>query len=127
MSIFIGAGELGSVLSCLVFSLKALFYFFADVILLLTSIKQATYSVLIDEDVLEMDFRAVTDAPTSINLTNHAYWNLGGTDADGQFKRKVQTDSAGSCSDDGNAFGGVCVCFFLFWFFFCCHFSPFSC
>lgn len=27
MSIFIGAGELGSVLSCLVFSLKALFFF----------------------------------------------------------------------------------------------------
>ena len=25
-----------------------------------------------------MDFRAVTDAPTYLNLTNHTYWNLGG-------------------------------------------------
>lgn len=27
---------------------------------------------------LTMDFRAKTDAPTVINLTNHNYWNLGG-------------------------------------------------
>jgi len=38
-----------------------------------------------------MDFRAETDAPTPINLTNHAYWNLGGQNANGEFKRKVRT------------------------------------
>lgn len=38
-----------------------------------------------------MDFRAETDTPTPINLTNHAYWNLGGRNASGEFKRKVRT------------------------------------
>jgi len=33
---------------------------------------------LSDDDVLSMTLHAVTDAPTVINLTNHAYWNLSG-------------------------------------------------
>lgn len=31
-----------------------------------------------DENVLEVVYTAVTDKPTVVNLTNHAYWNLNG-------------------------------------------------
>jgi aldose 1-epimerase len=32
-----------------------------------------------DEDVLHVEHRARTDAPTLVNLTNHTYWNLRGS------------------------------------------------
>jgi len=38
---------------------------------------QATYSWT-DDCALTLNLRAVTDAPTVVNLTNHAYFNLGG-------------------------------------------------
>ncbi len=34
--------------------------------------------ILTDADELLMYYRAETDAPTPVNLTNHAYWNLAG-------------------------------------------------
>jgi aldose 1-epimerase len=41
----------------------------------------ATYS-LNDEDALSVDYRAATDRPTLVNLSNHAYWNLAGEGAE---------------------------------------------
>lgn len=38
---------------------------------------QVTYSVMPD-DSIRIDYRATTDAPTVINLTNHTYFNLAG-------------------------------------------------
>lgn len=38
---------------------------------------EAIYS-LTDENEMLMSYAATSDAPTPINLTNHAYWNLGG-------------------------------------------------
>lgn len=41
----------------------------------------ATYSVD-DNNALSAVYRAVTDAPTPVNLSNHAYWHLGGEGAE---------------------------------------------
>jgi len=38
---------------------------------------QVTY-LLDDENRLRIDYRAESDRPTIVNLTNHTYWNLGG-------------------------------------------------
>jgi len=37
----------------------------------------ATYS-LDENNTLAVEYRATTDRPTVVNITNHAYWNLGG-------------------------------------------------
>lgn len=39
--------------------------------------QQVTYR-LTTRNELEMDFRAESDKPTPVALTNHAYWNLSG-------------------------------------------------
>lgn len=42
----------------------------------------ATYS-LDAQDRLTIEYRATTDAPTVVNISNHAYWNLAGVGAPG--------------------------------------------
>ncbi|MFC3689840.1 galactose-1-epimerase [Aquipuribacter hungaricus] len=51
-------------------------------------------TVTLGEAGLRWDYRATTDAPTVLNLTNHAYWNLGGTGA-GTVEHHVLRAAAG--------------------------------
>ena len=43
-----------------------------------------------EDNVLTLNFKATTDAPTVINLTNHCYWNLEGTDAGSVLDHAMQ-------------------------------------
>lgn len=59
-----------------------------------------TYS-LSDDNTLTLDYRATTDKPTVINLTNHAYFNLGGAasgSTDGQYLQ-LKADAITALSD----------------------------
>jgi aldose 1-epimerase len=48
-----------------------------------------TYTVLKDNS-LKLDYRATTDAPTVVEMTNHAYFNLGGEGSGDVLNAKVQ-------------------------------------
>lgn len=43
-----------------------------------------------DDNTLEVDYKATTDAPTIINLTNHSYFNLSGQDGSTVLDHKVR-------------------------------------
>ncbi|MCA9126509.1 MAG: galactose mutarotase [Planctomycetales bacterium] len=45
-----------------------------------------------DDNELSYTFRATTDQPTVINMTNHAYWNLAGAAAGDVLKHQLQLE-----------------------------------
>lgn len=51
-----------------------------------------TVDYVVDGDALEIRYEATTDAPTVVNLTNHAYWNLAGSDDARSHVLQVVTD-----------------------------------
>ena len=51
-----------------------------------------TYT-LDEKDELRINYRATTDAPTMINLTNHSYFNLAGEDTLDVYDQKVTIDA----------------------------------
>jgi len=53
----------------------------------------ATYS-LDEQDHLTIDYRAKTDKPTIVNLSNHAYWNLSGEGSGSVLDDLVTIDAA---------------------------------
>lgn len=49
---------------------------------------------LSEDNALEITYKATTDAPTILNLTNHSYFNLNGQDGSTVFDHKVQLNSS---------------------------------
>lgn len=49
---------------------------------------------LSEKDELEIDYKAETDAPTIVNLTNHSYFNLSGEYGSTIYDHKVQLNSS---------------------------------
>lgn len=47
-----------------------------------------------DDNSLKISYKAVTDAPTIVNLTNHSYFNLNGNDGSTIFDHKVKLNSS---------------------------------
>ena len=49
---------------------------------------------LSEDNALEIAYKATTDAPTVLNLTNHTYFNLNGQDGSTVFDHKVKLNSS---------------------------------
>lgn len=47
-----------------------------------------------DRNQLDITFKATTDAPTVVNLTNHAYWNLNGADSGSVLDQELRINAS---------------------------------
>ena len=63
---------------------------------------EVTYR-LSDNDELSIDLTATTDAPTIVNLTNHAYWNLAGAGSGSIEDHELQLDCSQVLEKDADA------------------------
>jgi aldose 1-epimerase len=57
------------------------------------SVKTTVVYTLTDANELRLDYRAVSDKPTIINLTSHIYWNLHGAGSGEIFNEILQLDA----------------------------------
>ncbi|MFJ7047758.1 aldose epimerase family protein [Streptomyces sp. NPDC101112] len=62
----------------------------------------ATYTLDEDGGALRIAYEAVTDAPTVVNLTNHAYWNLAGATSGNAGGHELRIDAARVTSVDAD-------------------------
>jgi aldose 1-epimerase len=56
-------------------------------------VKVTVVYTLTDENELRIDYRAVSDKPTIINLTSHVYWNLNGPGTRDVFNQVLKLDA----------------------------------
>ena len=54
------------------------------------TVTATTVYTLTDDDELEIEMSAATDAPTVINMANHSYWNLAGQDSGTVAEQQLQ-------------------------------------
>jgi aldose 1-epimerase len=54
-------------------------------------VARVTYTITSDNS-LDIDYGAITDSPTIVNLTNHAYFNLNGWGSSGIDKQLLQLE-----------------------------------